>query len=147
MSFMDRRSQEDGSFFASVLTIALGVFIGGLLAALAYTKIMALAVEYEAKQALAAFERDAKAQADRARQQSEAQAMTRLELARQQAADREQTRLEKHAHDAKMRAAWTKLYQPSAVCQADPSTMPCVNAHAVAHKRFMELYGEMPPRF
>ena len=50
-------------------------------------------------------------------------------------------------HQEMMRDYWRKLYQPSEVCRRDPSSMPCVNAHASAYKRFMEIYGEMPPRF
>ena len=142
--------EKESTFFVDVLKIALGVFIGGLLAALAYTKYMAWEVEYSLRQATAEMQKQAKQQADRSRKQAEedrqrreAAANERVARERQQAAGA----LQRKQHEADMRAAWSQIYRPSAACQTDQMTLTCANAHAAAHKRFMEIYGEMPPRF
>jgi len=86
--------EKESTFFVDVLKIALGVFIGGLLAALAYTKYMAWEVEYSLRQATAEMQKQAKQQADRSRKQAEedrqrceAAANERVARERQQAAD------------------------------------------------------------
>ncbi|OAD85722.1 hypothetical protein ATN89_03215 [Comamonas thiooxydans] len=145
-----RSEQSDSDFLTDVFKIALGVFIGGLLAALAYTKYMAWEVEYSLRQATAEMQKQAKQQAERSRKQAEeerlrreADAGARAAREQQQAADERR----REQHESEMRAAWGHIYRPSAACQVDRTTLPCVNAHAAAHKRFMEIYGEMPPRF
>ncbi|GGH61920.1 hypothetical protein GCM10010975_26120 [Comamonas phosphati] len=135
--------ESEGSFWMGVLRIALGVFIGSLLAALAYTKIIAMGVEYAARDAAALLAKEMKSQAAK----QDAIERVKADHARWQAADIEQQKRDKLRRDDELRVAWKQIYRPSAACQADPSTMPCVNAHAAAHKRFMEIYGEMPPRF
>lgn len=147
-------NEPESTFFIDVFKIALGVFIGGLLAALAYTKVMAWEMEYSLKQATTDWEKQAKQQADKSRklaeverQRRDADAKEKTALARQQAADFEMRSRQKQQHEAEMRAAWGQIYKPSPACQADQMTLTCANAHAAAHKRFMEIYGEMPPRF
>lgn len=142
--------QSDSDFLTDVFKIALGVFIGGLLAALAYTKYMAWEVEYSLRQATAEMQKQAKLPAERARKQveedrqrREAAASERAAREGQRAADEQQRKQQ----EADMRAAWKQIYRPSPACQADQMTVTCANAHAAAHKRFMEIYGEMPPRF
>ncbi|AIJ46966.1 hypothetical protein O987_14250 [Comamonas testosteroni TK102] len=142
--------EKESTFFVDVLKIALGVFIGGLLAALAYTKYMAWEVEYSLRQATAEMQKQAKQrtelsrkQAEEERQRREAAASERAAREGQRAADAAQ----RQQHEADMRAAWKQIYRPSPACQADQMTLTCANAHAAAHKRFMEIYGEMPPRF
>ncbi len=153
--------QSDSDFLTDVLKIALGVFIGGLLAALAYTKYMAWEVEYSLRQATAELQKQAKQQAERSRKQAEEERQRREAAAgemaareSQQAADELQrkqqeayARNQRIQHEADMRAAWKQIYRPSPACQADQMTLTCANAHAAAHKRFVEIYGEMPPRF
>lgn len=51
-------NEPESTFFIDVFKIALGVFIGGLLAALAYTKIIALGVEQAAAEATASMQRE-----------------------------------------------------------------------------------------
>lgn len=149
-----RSEQSDSDFLTDVLKIALGVFIGGLLAALAYTKYMAWEVEHSLRQASAEIQKQAKQQAERSRKQAEdarqrrdAEAIESAARERQQAADLELKARQKQQHEADMRAAWSHIYRPSAACQVDQTTLSCANAHAAAHKRFMDMYGEMPPRF
>jgi len=69
------------------------------------------------------------------------------ERAQKQISAIEQEKQGRLVHRQRMRDAWKKLYQPSEMCERDPSLISCANAHAAAHKRFMEIYGEMPPRF
>lgn len=146
--------QTDSDFLTDVFKIALGVFIGGLLAALAYTKYMAWEVEYSLRQATAELQKQAKQQAEQDRQRREAVASERAAREGQRAAEEQQRkqqeadmRVQRVQHEADMRAAWKQIYRPSPACQADQMTLTCANAHAAAHKRFMEIYGEMPPRF
>lgn len=145
-----RTEQADSDFLTDVFKIALGVFIGGLLAALAYTKYMAWEVEYSLRQATAEMQKQAKLQAERSRKQAE-EDRQRREAAASEKAARERQRAEEEQqriqHEADMRAAWKQIYRPSPACQADQMSLTCANAHAAAHKRFMEIYGEMPPRF
>jgi Na+/H+ antiporter NhaB len=75
--------EKESTFFVDVLKIALGVFIGGLLAALAYTKYMAWEVEYSLRQATAEMQKQAKQQADRSRKQAEDDRQRREAAARE----------------------------------------------------------------
>ena len=147
-------NEPESSFFVDVFKIALGVFIGSLLAALAYTKIVAWGVEYAAKEAMEKMEKDARAQAEHSRQQAELQRLRREENERAKAnaermvaEARAQHQLRQQEHEEQMKREWQKIYQPTAACRVDSTTMPCVNAYAAAHKRFMDKFGEMPPRF
>lgn len=146
-------------YFMDVLKIALGVFIGGLLAALAYTKIIAMGVERSTSTATASIQRELKKMGIEVDQPprepapsfqiSSPPTVERLAHTHSQKAESD-IEIAKQAtlkHQERMREAWKKLYQPSDICRLDSSAMPCVNAHAAAHKRFMDLYGEMPPRF
>lgn len=142
--------EKESTFFVDVLKIALGVFIGGLLAALAYTKYMAWEVEYSLRQATAEMQKQAKQRTELSRKQAEEERQRRGAAASERAA-REGQRVadaaQRQQHEADMRAAWKQIYRPSPACQVDQMTLTCANAHAAAHKRFMEIYGEMPPRF
>ncbi len=149
-----KTEQADSDFLTDVFKIALGVFIGGLLAALAYTKYMAWEMEYSLRQASAEIQKQAKQQAERSRKQADeerqrrdADASERAVRDRQQAADLELKARQKQQHESDMRAAWSQIYKPSAACQAEQITLACANAHAAAHKRFVDIYGELPPRF
>lgn len=137
--------EKDSTFFTDVLKIALGVFIGGLLAALAYTKIIALGVEYAAREATAAMDKELKAMAEKNRQQAEAQRLqreaqenARAEHARQQAAAQQ----EALARSARKEAAFKRFYQPSRLCEIDPVTVPCVDAYLAAKRRFDAQYKD-----
>ena len=66
---MSRYEVKESTFFTDVFKIALGVFIGGLLAALAYTKIIALGVEYAARSASASIQKELRLADARARHQ------------------------------------------------------------------------------
>ena len=104
--------EKESTFFVDVLKIALGVFIGGLLAALAYTKYMAWEVEYSLRQATAEMQKQAKQrtelsrkQAEEERQRREAAASERAAREGQRAADAAQ----RQQHEADMRAAWRQI--------------------------------------
>ena len=144
--------QSEGAFFVDVLKIALGVFIGSLMAAFVYTKYMAWEMERALGPVNATLNREAKRmseetsrmfqQSERERQQREAAAQierdARIELAQQK---RQQQQAEAD-RDAKRQAAWERYYQPSASCVADSSTMACANAFMAAKKRFLEQYRD-----
>ena len=147
-------NEAKSTFWMDVLKISLGVFIGGLLSALAYTKIIALGVEYAAAEVSAAIKLDlqkmdakseqARKQAELARLRQVAQQQAEQQAANERAAQQAEQMLQR---EVRMRAEWQQIYQPSAACRIDSTTMPCVNAYASAHKRFMDKFGEMPPRF
>ena len=144
--------QSESTFFVDVLKIALGVFIGSLMAAFVYTKYMAWEMEQTLGPVNAKLNREAKRmseetsrlfqQAERERQQREATAQierdAQIEFARQK---RQQQQAEAD-RDAKRQAAWERYYQPSASCVADSSTMTCANAFMAAKKRFLEQYRD-----
>lgn len=137
--------EKESTFWIDVVKIALGVFIGGLLAALAYTKIIALSVEYAARETAAVMEKQLKAMADKDRQQAEAQRLqreaqerARAEEVRQQAAVQQ----EQLARNARKEAAFKRYYQPSRLCELDPLTVPCINAGMVARRQFDAQYKD-----
>lgn len=147
-----RSEQSDSDFLSDVFKIALGVFIGSLLAAFVFTKYMAWEMERALGPLSAALNRDAKRmgqeatrlfqQSDQQRQQREAAAQIEREAQAEQA---RQKRLQQQAEadrDARRQAAWERFYQPSAACKADSSTMTCANAFMAAKKRFLEQYRD-----
>ena len=149
-----RSGESDSDFLTDVFKIALGVFIGGLLAAFAYTKYMAWEVEYSLRQATAEIQKQAKQQAERSRKQADEERQRREAQVQQAVADSQKAaevemraQQQQQQHDSEMRAAWSHIYRPSAACKADQTTLACANEHAAAHKRFTEIYGELPPRF
>ena len=144
--------QSDGSFVADIFKIALGVFIGSLLAAFVFTKYMAWEMERALGPISSALNRDAKRmsqdaarlfqQADQQHRQREAAEQIERDFQAQQAL---QKRLQQQAEadrDARRQAAWERYYQPSAACVADSSTMTCANAFMAAKKRFLEQYRD-----
>lgn len=147
-----RAEETDSSFLGDVFKIALGVFIGGLLAALAYTKIIAMEAEYALRQVNASLQKEAKARAERDRQQVEAQRLqheaqekARVYELQQQAMLREQeaaAQREQQERNARKEAAFKRYYQPSRLCEIDPLTVPCINAGMVARRRFDEQYKD-----
>lgn len=146
--------EKESTFFTDVLKISIGVFIGGLLAALAYTKIMAIAAEYAARKVVESVELSMKESAERTHKQAEMARLQaedqRIQRAAEDAlrrASAERDRQARQEHEALMRQEWKKIYQPSAACQQDSTTMHCVNAYAAAHKVFLQKFGEFPPRF
>lgn len=147
-----KAEESDGSFLTDVFKIALGVFIGALLAAFAYTKYMAWEVERSLGPALSSLNRETqrmKSESSRQFQQLEQQRQQR-EAAEQiereaQAEQARQKRLQQQAEadrDARRQEAWERFYQPSAACKADSSTMTCANAFMAAKKRFLEQYRD-----
>ena len=82
-----------------------------------------------------------------ARLQAEDQRIQRAAEDASRRASAERDRQARQEHEALMRQEWKKIYQPSAACQQDSTTMNCVNAYAAAHKIFLHKFGEFPPRF
>lgn len=147
-----KSEQSDGDFFTDVLKIALGVFIGGLLAAFVYTKYMAwemnralgqinTAVTKETQRMWADTNQFSLKNERAVQQRIAAEQVERDRLAEQnrqsQIAQQQQAEL-----DARRQAAWERYYQPSAACSADSSTMNCANAFMAAKKRFLEQYKD-----
>lgn len=146
--------EKESTFFVDVFKIAMGVFIGGLLAALAYTKIISLGVEYAARDAMATLNKEANLQAAESRKAAALQSLQSEQKARQLAEAekmvvraRQQHEQRQHEKEAQLRLEWQKIYKQSAACQIDSTTMPCVNAYAAARNQFIDRFGEAPPRF
>ncbi|KKI11987.1 hypothetical protein XA67_22085 [Comamonas thiooxydans] len=145
-------NEPESTFFMDVLKIALGVFIGGLLAALAYTKIIAIGVEYAADQATAAMKRDlqkmkaqeeqSRLQAEQRRQQQEAQNRAAQAAAQQQAFQRQQAEEAQKAFEARREAAWKRTFRPTQICIDDPLTVECIDAANVSRRRFYAQYKD-----
>ena len=135
--------EKESTFFLDVFKIALGVFIGGFLAALAYTQFVAWNIE----RSFAQVSLESKTRLENERRQIELNRLQQVNRAQLQEAETREKAAAARAHEEQMRAMWRQMYKRTAACEADPTTMVCVNAHAAAHKRFTETYGELPPRF
>ncbi|MDR0204046.1 MAG: hypothetical protein LBJ40_18025 [Delftia acidovorans] len=132
---------DESSFFVDVIKIALGVFIGGLVAALAYEQILAWRVNEALKEVQAQTQR-ATAQIQRSQELAEQQRQRdREEQDEQRRQALEQARQEGLRQERK-NAAWERFYQPPEVCKVDSATMPCVNAYMAAKKRFELQYRD-----
>lgn len=151
------RYMQDSSerpFFLDVLKIALGVFVGSLLAVLAYEQILALRVDSAAREAMQHLQKQSADLAAQAQRTRLAQEREREERARRDRDEREERARMDRERDAAQRAsaeaarareerrrlAWERFYQPSAACREDPATLPCANAHMAARKRFDAEY-------
>lgn len=149
---MSRYQQEESTFFIDVLKIALGVFIGGLLAAFAFAKY----IDWEMSRALWQFDKTIARETQRMRsdvdQFSQAGERSRQQQIAVEQLDRDrallqvrQTQIAKQQEadrDARRQIAWERYYQPSPACKADSSTMACANAFMAAKKRFLEQYQD-----
>lgn len=143
---MHRRShptESAGTFLLDILKIALGVFIGSLAAVFTYEAILALRTELAVRK----VQQDIQAETERmkrddaSRREAEAQARDAAERDADQlrSAKALAQRLEAE-RQARKAGAWSKFYQPSANCKADPGTTACANEHMVARKRFEDQY-------
>lgn len=154
-----RSEQSDSDFLTDVFKIALGVFIGGLLAAFVFNKYIAWEMERAFGPFSAALNRDAKRmgqeatrlfqQSDQQRQQLEQQRQQREAVEQierdAQAEKARQKRLQQQAEadrDARRQAAWERYYQASALCKVDSATLACANEFMAAKKRFLEQYRD-----
>lgn len=145
-------NEKGSTFFIDVLKIALGVFIGGLLASLAYTKIISLGVEYAAAETAAKIERDLqkmKAEDDQRRVQQETRKRAEQEAAQQQALERQrlallqqQEREAQAAFAARREAAWRRSFRPAQLCIDDPLTTECIDTANISRRRFEAQYRE-----
>lgn len=149
---MSRYQQEESTFWVDVLKIALGVFIGGLLAAFAFAKY----IDWEMSRAVWQFDKaigretqrmrsevDQFSQSqERTRQQQIAAEQIERDRAALQVRQRQIAKQQEAERDARRQAAWERYYQPSAACRADSSTMTCANAFMAAKKRFLEQYQD-----
>ncbi len=132
---------NENSFFVDVVKIALGVFIGGLLAALAYEQILAWRMNEALKEVQAQTQR-ATAQMKRSLELAEQQRQSDREAQDEQRRQAlEQARQERLRQERK-NAAWERFYQPPEACKVDSATMPCVNAYMAAKKRFELQYRD-----
>lgn len=144
--------QSDSSFLTDVFKIALGVFIGGLLAALAYTKYMAWEMERSLGPALSSLNRETKRmgaetarqfqQLEQQRQQREAMQRIEQDQQAEQARQRQLLQQAEAERDARRQAAWERYYQASALCKVDSATAACANEFMAAKKRFLEQYRD-----
>lgn len=147
-----REEQSDGDFFTDVLKIALGVFIGGLLAAFVYTKYMAWEMNRALGQVNTALSKETqrmKADTDQFFQKNERVMQQRAaaeQIDKDRIAEQERQRLiaqqQEVERDARRQAAWERYFQPSAACKADSSSMSCANAFMSAKKRFLDQYQD-----
>lgn len=140
-----RRFESEDSFFAGVLKIAVGVFIGALAALFAYETVSALRVEYAARQVV----KDAQSALDidrqRMRLESERKsAQAQRELARAEALEHAQSTVRRLQAERNQRKAdaWARFYRPSESCLVDSATMVCANEHMAAKRRFDAQYKD-----
>ncbi len=142
---MGRYAEEPSGIFSwlDVVKIAIGVFVGSLLAVFAYEQILAVRVEIAAREASSYLQKQsaqAAAAAERARtlrdEEREERARNDRERAEAQRAIADAARL----REERRRLAWSRYFQPSEACRADPGTLPCANAHMAAKKRFDAEY-------
>lgn len=130
-----------------VFKTAVGVFIGGLAAALAFTEIQTVRIEIAAKKALSqiatemeqANDRQAKAQQAEALRQAKVKAdeWQRMQAAQNMAAQMQA--IERARRDDK-EAAWKSFYEPSDSCKANSLQDHCANAHIRAKTEFEGQY-------
>lgn len=133
------RRQETGGFVWDVIKIALGVFIGGLLAAFAYEGIVAWRLEQAAKQVSQALKNQQAVQ-DQSRLEQERLHQNRQLAAEQQRQKAAAIHAERVAAEKRKEAAWLNFYQPSITCRADPSRGDCADAYIRAKKAFEATY-------
>lgn len=147
-----RTEQSDGDFLTDVFKIALGVFIGGLLAAFVYTKYMAWEMNRALGQINTAVTKETQRmwadtnqfvqKNERAVQQRVAAEQVERDRIAEQARQRQIAQQQQAELDDRRQTAWGRYYQPSAACRADSSTMNCANAFMAAKKRFLEQYQD-----
>lgn len=144
--------EKESTFFLDVLKIALGVFIGCLLAAFAFSKY----IDWEMNRAVWQFDKTMSRETQRMKSDAEQylksseRAMQRRSAAEQIEADRialqakqaQIARNQEAERDVRRQEAWESYYQPSAACKADSSTMDCANAFMAAKKRFLERFRD-----
>ena len=147
-----KAEQADSDFLTDVFKIALGVFIGGLLAAFVYTKYMTWEMNRAFGQINTAVTKETQRmwadtnqfiqKNERAVQQRVAAEQVEKERMAEQMRQRKIAQQQQDELDDRRQAAWERYYQPSAACRADSSTMNCANAFMVAKKRFLEQYQD-----
>lgn len=147
-----RSEQSDGDFLTDVFKIALGVFVGGLLAAFVYTKYMAWEMNQALGQINTAVTKETQRmwsdtnqfvqKNERAVQQRVAAEQVEKDRITEQARQRQIAQQQQAELDDRRQAAWERYYQPSAACKADSSTMICANAFMAAKRRFLEQYRD-----
>lgn len=125
------------------LKIAVGVFIGALAAAFTWEGIQTIRVEIALKHATDEI-RQVNEQAQAKNRVQQAAQMTERnrqaqeqEDAQQQAADATQLQKQREKDRAE---AFSKFYQPSAICAADPTQATCANAFIKAKTVFNSQY-------
>ena len=144
---MYRRQEKDSDwgFVVDVLKIALGVWIGGVIAALTYESILAWRVQYAAHQAAQALKvqqaKEDEAWLERERQRQRRELNDEKQRQKAAAAHAERMAADK-ARAARKDAAWLQFYQPSATCRADPSRGDCADSHIRAKKVFEATYQD-----
>ncbi|MDR3451935.1 MAG: hypothetical protein P4L96_03905 [Rhodoferax sp.] len=131
-----------------IIKIAIGVFIGALVALFAHQYIEALYARWElqqlSQQAQHAMLQSERRQAALQQQQAEQRARDRAALAQEQRADAQAREHELQLEDDKEQA-WARFFQPSAQCRQDSGTMACANAYMAAKKRFDSQYRPPSP--
>lgn len=143
---MQRRSfqtEDEGTVLLDIFKIAIGVFIGSLMAVFTYEAIVEWRIEQAAKRAAAELQR----QLDKTNSELERQRLAQ-EHARQQVeqeAERSRSALAladrlQRERNSRKDAAWTQFYRPSPACQADSATAACANEYMAARRRFDAQY-------
>lgn len=131
--------EQETDFFAGVLKIALGLFLGALLIWMA----IEYRARYELRQVHQALQESTEAmQVSVQRREAEHAAYReaqRLQQAQRQVTDY-QHRIELQRVERAKADAWARFYQPSPQCLND-ATVECGNAHMRARKEFERRYG------
>ena len=131
--------EEENDFFAGVMKIALGIFIGAML----IWAVVELRARYEIslvnKAVTEELNRQAKVARERSLQRQREQDALRNEQAARVARTRERQAAQIAAERSKERA-WTAFYRPSEQC-LNTASVECGNAYIRARREFERKYA------
>lgn len=146
------RDDDDWGFLAQVAAIALGVFIGGLGAMLAWEAITAWRLEQASKEAVKVMKQSMEKiqQGADKLQIEQRQRAVLLEQVRQNSLNEEAAKKaaiaaaeqERREKAARKEAAWQKFYQPSDACRHDSADISCANRFMASRKAFEQQYRD-----
>lgn len=131
--------EEENDFFAGVMKIALGIFIGAML----IWAVVELRARYEISQfnkaAVAELNRQAEIAREHYSQRARQQEAQRNEQAARVARTRERQAAQIAAERSKERA-WTAFFRPSEQC-LNTASVECGNAYIRARREFERKYA------
>lgn len=136
-----REVESEWGFVWDVLKIALGVFIGCMIAVFTYENVLAWRAEQAAKQVMQKLKEseDKQKQAEQQRLQLQKEQQDKQ---RRQALERDWQRQQQALAAKRKEQAWEKFYQPSNTCREDSARVDCANAHIKTREAFEAQYRD-----